>query len=480
MWLYEIQKIQSEKNPEMTLERFLGRWSLMVGVWDQTTPYTNKMWSNALSRLPEDFEAKEILLLGLGAGGILPYLKKKFSHAKITAVEWDQAMIDVAKKINHPDVFKKVETINEDALAAAKNLAEENKSFDLIILDLFQGHDVAKQVSEQGFFQNLSNILKKDGIFLANIFAEPEKVHVIEKDFVTERAWKYRYNTLGIFRRKDSRDLPKGYVHHRSVREFLQREYSSGWVKFIGKGNVPGSINDLGPIRIERYISDEEPKIFPDQKFRIIIWQPLTRQDIPKGWKRSWDQFGVKRNGFTEITDPEKYWDKWEPHAQRHRQKWLEIKDKKWEIYEPTLEEFVSAYKKIKFNRILRDAFIDILKKKVQRHGKLVHLYGARQKGGPLEAGFASVDVPEGNQSFHCISFHNKNARQDSVGTGLMDEWFKDSVSKGLRFLDFCVFWAPGEDKKWKGFSRFKSQFGVQYIDFPKPLIRFEKGRKNG
>lgn len=478
MWLYETRTISSEKNPKMTLERFFGRWKLNVGLWDQTTPYTNGMWKNALQRLPEDFVAKDILLLGLGGGGLLPLLQKKFGHCKITAVEWDPAMIEVAKIITLDKYFSKVKILNEDALKVVEGFAKEQKQFDLVILDLFQGHDVAQAAGQKEFYANIASILKKPGIFLANIFSEPEKSKLIEEYLEKQRVWKYRYNNLGFYQRKDLRILPQGFTHHRNVKEFLLREYSTGWVKVVNKGKVWGSRNDLGPIRFERYITDEEPEIFPDDKFRMIIWQPLTRGDKPNEWRRSWDQLGVKRNGFAEIKHPEKYWEDWEPHGQRHRTKWLAVKDVKWEIYEPTLEEFITAYKKIKFDGILRGAFIDILKKKVQKHGKLVHLFGARKPGGKLEAGFACVDVPEGNQSFHCISFHSDVAREDSVGTGLMDEWFKRSISKGYRFLDFCVFWAPGEDKKWKGFSRFKSQFGVQFIDYPKPLIKFVKANK--
>lgn len=478
MWIYEKHKISSKKSPDLTLERLFGKWKLNTGYTHQTAPYTNKMWRSALKKLPIDFAAKNILLLGLGGGGMIPILKAKYPRCSLAIVEWDPVMLDVSKKMGGSKILEEVEIVIDDALSAITLFKKLDRKFDLIILDLFEGQKVATVTENKEFFFNIAAIAKEKGFFLANIFREPEKSAEIEKHFDREKIWKFKYNTLSLYSSKERNNLPGGYFPYRNIHSFLEREFSSGWVKILALGKVWGTSHDIGPIRLERYLSNVEPEIFPSDKFRFIIWQTISPISKPVGWKKSWGQFGIKRTGFAEIKNQQEYWEEWEPHAQRHRKKWLTLKDKEWELITPSMEEFITAYKKIKFDPVLKGIFISLLKKKMEKHGDLVHLFAARKIGGQIEAGFACVDVPEGNQSYHLIAFHSKDAKKDSIGTGLMDEWFKRSISKGYRFLDFCVFWAPGEDKKWKGFSRFKSQFGVQFIDYPKPLIKFVKANK--
>ena len=57
------------------------------------------MWNNAFKRIPKDFKAKNILILGLGGGNIIKLLQKRHPKANINVVEWDEVMIDIAKKL---------------------------------------------------------------------------------------------------------------------------------------------------------------------------------------------------------------------------------------------------------------------------------------------------------------------------------------------------------------------------------------------
>lgn len=471
-WIYENTYINSAKNQRIRVQRLFGRQDISVDGFFQTARYTNKMWALALKRLPFDFSPKKVLLLGLGAGGILPLLKNKYGKVEITAIEWDQEMIELAKKAGVSNHLQGLRVIEEDAAEAIKNL---NDRYDLIILDLFEGKKMANAIYTKDFFLALSKLSNK-GYLLANVFSEPQNISLINRDFYLQSEWKYKYNTLALFRSKEA--IPYQYRHYRESKEFIEREEKVLHYKLTSNA-VPGVTWRLGPLRFERYLSDLEPEILPGPS-RLIIWQRIRHGNNVEGWKNFITRADARRTGFVELTKQPEYWNNWSAHAKRHRLKWLENKENKsWEIYTPTSEEFLEAYKKHKMSALLRHLFIGLYKDKLKGHGDLVGIIGARQIKGPLEAAFVYVDVPEIKQSFHLISFHSELAKKNSVGVGLIDEWFKYAISKGFSYLDFCIFWAPGDPADWKGFSSFKSQFGTRFIDYPKPLFKWVRKLKN-
>lgn len=229
-----------------------------------------------------------------------------------------------------------------------------------------------------------------------------------------------------------------------------------------------------GPFRFEGYLGDQEPKPEIGIGRRMVIWQTIKRADRPKGWIRSPAMMNTRQTGFATIEPMEDYWKNWSSHAKRHRQNWL--KHKPYHIGEVSFEEFLAAYERAKIDRILKRIFIALMRRKQKAHGEFVHYLLAKtlddQK--PV-AGFAFLDIPESRQSIHLISFIESEAEKTSVGTGLMDEWFRYGVRTGLHYLDFDCFYHKGDPKAWRGFSTFKSQFGIHFILYPNPLIKIVK-----
>ncbi len=271
--------------------------------------------------------------------------------------------------------------------------------------------------------------------------------------------------------------LPNGFVFRRFSLGFLQRETSgSTRNKVVTEAGMPGISCRIGPVNFEIYVGDTEPIVKPGGPLRRILWQPITRTDRPTGWGRSWLDSRIRMTGFAEIVAGEPYDKKWTDHAKRHAKRWRKERGVVWEMVTPTLEEFIAAYKKAKKDPTLKFLFVAQLRTAVRAHGSLVRLFGVRRAGtnGPIEAGFACIDVPEAASSLHLISFINESLRKTPVGVGLMDEWFVTSPALGIRFLDFGVFWAKGDPMSWQGFSQFKAQFGIHFICYPIELARWE------
>jgi hypothetical protein len=95
------------------------------------------------------------------------------------------------------------------------------------------------------------------------------------------------------------------------------------------------------------------------------------------------------------------------------------------------------------------------------------------EKTGKAIAGLVVVDAPEAGISLHLAAFTHPDGFHRSAGVGMIDHWFQDGLKRGSRFVDFDLFWTPGDPTTWQGFSRFKGQFDVQYVRYPQPFSNY-------
>jgi hypothetical protein len=395
-------------------------------------------------------------------------LLRKFKKSKITIIEPEPSFAKIFSKIGI-NKNKRIKIIYD----RPENLIfSMNEKFDLIIADLFTGFE---NFEEKNFFEGLKNTLNLNGYLITNVFSEPEKLKHAGPYFSQLTKFKSKDSTFITFRRKDFRVLPEGYIYYRQSKAFLERECKAKpRFKLIGHDGAYGQTWGYGPWKFENYYGDEEPAVTKGGPYRMIMWQPITRKDKPKGWHRLLFNGGLHRTGFADLELHEDYRKGWSEHAKRHAKKWDKEKDTEWELIHPSMEEFLIAYKRTQKDFLLKKMFIDLLEKEVMGQGDLVRIYGARRVGSEsLEAGFVCIDIPEIRQSLHLISFIHEDARNSAVGYGLMDEWFKSLKERGIRFADFGTFWAKGDPRSWKGFSKFKGQFGIQYINYKNPLVRW-------
>lgn len=474
-WFFESRFIPSEKNGKIRCMRLFGRWSVIVDGYFETTPYTNAMWRKCLRRVPKKTPVKRVLLLGLGAGGSVALIRRRFPKSRIIAVEWDPEMVALAKTLKLYRAEHAPEIIQGDAGEVIKKLQGE---FDLIIFDLYHGKEPSPLIKEEPFLREIDRLLSWNGYFLTNVFEEKKALLAVDRFFSRWSTIHFRFNTCASYRhfgrgRMGDR-LPADYVQYRQDEACFVREskVDKSIDGLVGESGRMGRSWHHGPLHFEGYLGDQEPKIEMGKGGRMVIWQPITRMDRPKGWMRSPAMMNTRQTGFAAIERPEAYWKNWSSHAQRHRQHWL--KHKPYDIAEVPFEEFLQAYENVKMDWILKKLFIWLMGKKQKAHGERVHYLLAKTKDDKRPvAGFAFIDIPESRQSIHLISFIKTEAEKTSVGTGLMDAWFRYGVRTGLTYLDFDCFWYPGEPKSWRGFSRFKSQFGIHFIVYPNPLIKF-------
>jgi spermidine synthase len=194
-WIYENRYVKSEKNGDIRVSRFFGKWEVSVNGFFESGGYMANLWQSSFKRLPEEYKPKNILILGLGAGTLNNICRTRFPDAQITVIEWDQKMIDIARDLQITN-FDNTEIINDEAYSAIQKI---NDQFDLIFFDLYFGSKAGAW--HETFFERLSTLLHPGGIFIANVFAEKEKFEYIEKYFHKIEEWKYKYNNVGIFKK---------------------------------------------------------------------------------------------------------------------------------------------------------------------------------------------------------------------------------------------------------------------------------------
>ena len=138
---------------DFTQSRSLDKLGHSEVYWDSFVDMTSRLSDTA-----------SILILGLGAGTSAQMLRERFPKAIIVGVEIDPMIIDLGKKYFELD---KLEV--QISIESAKDFVEQTQNkYDLIYLDVFAGSVAPDFSSDTGFFNQLQNILKKNGELIVN------------------------------------------------------------------------------------------------------------------------------------------------------------------------------------------------------------------------------------------------------------------------------------------------------------------------
>lgn len=478
---FDIKTIPSEKNGKIVVQRVFNNVSIYVDGYDQSSKYIAEMWRKALYRVPEEHPVKHVLILGLAAGNAVREMSRRFHDAHITVVEWDPAMVELAKHLRQFSKKTHPEIIIGDA---AEVVPKMQQKFDLILVDLFTGETPEPRLASAEMIDALARILKSDGYLILNPFKNVALIPAFERKLSRQSAWHYRFNALALFRHYGQGHagdrLPEGFVHQMQSRDYLLGGWDEGAknVEMVGKPGCLGMRWHYGPFWIEAYTTDAQPEIDRTAHSRLVIWQPIAKLGKPAGWHRSWIQMNSQQHAFGDLRGKTEYWKEWTENAQRNRRKWL--KNGQYEIVEVSIAAFAEAYHKTGKLPMIRKDFIRLLERRMVRHGDDVHLFGARDKQtGQIISGLAVCDLPETSTSMHLIAFTHPKFEKTGVGTGVIDAWYEHCLATGIRFPHFGLVWAPGDPGGWKGYSKFKRQFNLFLLLYPRPLIRFVRQRKS-
>ena len=142
---------------------------LVVGGLTQSGGITKEMWERALRELEvrsEKLEVRSVLILGLGAGTVAEVINKKWPDAKIIGVEIDSAIVDAGKRYFGLNNRKNLEIIIGDA-----NTFDTKQKFNLIIVDLYKGIFIEKNIQNELFLQKIAQKMEKNSLVIFNVLS---------------------------------------------------------------------------------------------------------------------------------------------------------------------------------------------------------------------------------------------------------------------------------------------------------------------
>lgn len=277
--------------------------------------------------------------------------------------------------------------------------------------------------------------------------------------------------------------LPEGLLPPECWPEFGQIAYPP---RICKREEIEGGIRwCLWPLCFEQYIGDSEPEIEKNEHGslaynRLALWKRIARTDIPPGWKEA----GTKPwrvDGFFTLSSEEDFSKRWSKTEQRHIRTWLREKlHKTHTLEEITFTEFYDAYTKSSVAKKFGLDLLYILERKYKTPTLTPHitLLGVRDRiTGLVVAGTAYITSPTYKASVLECRFMLPTAKNTHAMTALMYEWFLRAQKNSIQYLFFCFFWYPGAPKTWKGFSEYKSYFGLSYVAYPPELRRFVRGK---
>lgn len=477
-----FKTVPSEKNREITVRKVTGAPKVIVAGYEQSGAYATSLWKQALLRVPTDATIKQVLVLGLGGGSCLRDIRRRFKHAHVTVIEWDPAMVEIAKSLGALRSKQPPEIIVGDAVEIVPKL---NRKFDLILIDLFSGGETEPRLASDEMIAGLANALEYDGYLILNLFKSLALLPAFEKRLSRHASWRFQYNVVALFRHygqgRVGEPIPEGFVSQMQSPDYLV----GGWpadaknVELVGDASDWGMRWHYGPLWIEAHTSDSPPEIDVSKHGRMVIWQPITKVGRPAGWHRSWIQMNPQMHGFGDIQGKPEYWKDWSDRAQRNRKKWL--KDDRYETVEVPVADFAAAYHRTGKLGSLRKDFVRLLERRMAHHGRNVHIFASRDKETKeIISGLAVCDLPDVSQSMHLIAFILPKYEKTAVGTGIIDHWYRHCQATGIRFPHFGLVWAPGDPVGWKGYSKFKRQFHLFLLKYPMPLLKFVRQKPKG
>ena len=170
VWPVTIKTYHSEKSGKLYIRYFLGKKVLDCQHTNYSYGGLQTVLKRALELLPFKNNTGEILILGVGAGSVIETIRTKFkSNSKITGVEWDEKILEIAKNEFGLVENENTRLVHNDAI----HFLENNKQgFDLIIVDLFIADTIPATALSDVFIQRLCESILPGGQLIFNTIPE--------------------------------------------------------------------------------------------------------------------------------------------------------------------------------------------------------------------------------------------------------------------------------------------------------------------
>lgn len=166
---------ESAINGKLTVVKELA-WGthIMAGGITQSGGIAQDIWKTTFKRLGQK-EFKNVLILGLGGGGIAKLVSKYWPEAQIAGVEIDPVIIELGRKYLGLDKMA-IKTHIEDGYIFIQKQTKQKNKFDLVCIDTYIGQEFPKKFEDEKFLENILKILDEKGVAVFNRLYYKEKI----------------------------------------------------------------------------------------------------------------------------------------------------------------------------------------------------------------------------------------------------------------------------------------------------------------
>ncbi len=169
----KLAEFSTKYNRYIRVNDEYGEKKLLVNGSQQSGKYIRKLWKGACKKfgILENRNWKKILVLGVGGGTVIELLHGQFPNVRITGVDIDSTIIDIAKKYF---LSGDIAYIYFSVADAKKFIRENNLKYDCIIIDIFIGNAVPDFVKTKAFLSDCKQKLSKKGALCINYLQDRE------------------------------------------------------------------------------------------------------------------------------------------------------------------------------------------------------------------------------------------------------------------------------------------------------------------
>lgn len=152
-----IEKREGTINPYLEVIKYNGKYILNNENANLSYGGLHKIFEQLFELINfNQYEFKNVLILGMGAGDLISLLKNKYKNAGyITTIEKDKVVIELAEKYFNINEFHLLNIINADAFEYVRTT---NEKYDLIISDLLIDTDVPEIFASNEYLMNIQRI----------------------------------------------------------------------------------------------------------------------------------------------------------------------------------------------------------------------------------------------------------------------------------------------------------------------------------
>lgn len=269
-----------------------------------------------------------------------------------------------------------------------------------------------------------------------------------------------------------SHKVPENFTHIFQSKLFLLGLSSSSNYSVVGNEGLLGRRYTVGPLCVEYYTGDKEPELSTWRGFRFVIWNPVSRLDVPPSWFHLPLKSDHSVSAFLNIQNCDTYFKTWKRVFRNYYHRWSQQSE--YIIKEVGVDEYVEQYSQYAIPKKFISRNVELIKSHSFVSGNSVHFYVLKYKEkNEIVAGIAVIDYFSVYQSYYIAAFTRKDISPKEAGLWLCNYWMNESSKRGLSYANLGVIFTEGQPESWKGFSEFKMKFNPQFIVLQQELVRF-------